>query len=191
MVLIDASMLLLFMQPGARGPTDASGNPVAESRKRVEYVISELDRTRTKIAIPTPALSESLIRMVPQEAQRIVEMLNRKAVFSIESFDQRAAIELAVMSRDELGKKLPKTGVQTWAKLKYDRQIVAIAKVCGASEIYSDDEDIEKLGKRAGIPVTSVAQLPLPPDALQTNLMEDLEASLPTRASPENDGDDD
>ena len=76
MVLIDASMLLLFMQPGARGPTDASGNPVAESRKRVEYVISELDRTRTKIAIPTPALSESLIRMVPQEAQRIVEMLN-------------------------------------------------------------------------------------------------------------------
>ena len=191
MVLIDASMLLLFMQPGARGPTDASGNPVAESRKRVEYVISELDRTRTKIAIPTPALSESLIRMVPQEAQRIVEMLNRKAVFSIESFDQRAAIELAVMSRDELGKKLPKTGVQTWAKLKYDRQIVAIAKVCGASEIYSDDEDIEKLGKRAGIPVTSVAQLPLPPDALQTNLMEDLEASLPTPASPENDGDDD
>ena len=129
--------------------------------------------------------------MAPQDAQRIVETLNRKAVFSIESFDQRAAIELAVMSRDELGKKLPKTGVPTWAKLKYDRQIVAIAKVCGASEIYSDDEDIEKLGKRAGITVTSVAQLPLPPDALQTDLMEDLEESLPTPASPENDGDDD
>ena len=28
---------------------------------------------------------------------------------------------------------------EPWAKIKYDRQIVAIAKVIGASAIYSDD----------------------------------------------------
>ena len=88
--------------------------------------------------------------MAPKEATGIVETLNRQAVFIIESFDQRAAIEVAVMLRGELGKKPPKAGAQTWAKLKFDRQIVAIAKVSGASEIYSDDKDIEKLGKTGG-----------------------------------------
>ena len=113
--------------------------------------------------------------MAPKEAMGIVETLNRKAVFSIESFDQRAAIEVAIMLRGELGKKLPKAGAQTWAKLKFDRQIVAIAKVSGASEIYSDDKDIEKLGKQVSIPVTRVSDLPLPPEHSQTEFMDELE----------------
>jgi hypothetical protein len=58
----------------------------------------------------------------------------------------------------------------TWAKVKYDRQIVAIAKVCGATTIYSDDEDVEALGKTAKIAVTGLSALPLPPEKAQLSL---------------------
>ena len=50
-----------------------------------------------------------------------------------------------------------------WQKVKFDRQIVAIAKVRGATEIYSDDQDIATFGADAGIPVCPVAEVPLPP----------------------------
>lgn len=55
----------------------------------------------------------------------------------------------------------------TWAKIKYDRQIVAIAKVAGASVIYSDDKEIFKLGQKVGLTVLRIADLPLPPTDAQ------------------------
>lgn len=56
--------------------------------------------------------------------------------------------------------------------MKYDRQIVAIAKVHGATTIYSDDGDISALAKRAKINVISLADLPLPPQKAQLDLLE-------------------
>jgi hypothetical protein len=58
----------------------------------------------------------------------------------------------------------------TWAKVKYDRQIVAIAKVCGATTIYSDDDGIAALGKEANIQVVKLWELPLPPDKAQIEM---------------------
>jgi hypothetical protein len=58
----------------------------------------------------------------------------------------------------------------SWAKVKYDRQIVAIAKVAQATAIYSDDDDVKSIGKSVGIPVISFAELPLPPEAAQKEL---------------------
>jgi hypothetical protein len=48
--------------------------------------------------------------------------------------------------------------------VKYDRQIVAVAKVCGATTIYSDDKDVRTLAKTVKIEVIGLADLPLPPD---------------------------
>lgn len=50
----------------------------------------------------------------------------------------------------------------TWAKVKYDRQIVAIARVNSASAIYSDDVNLTSFARRGGLRVFSVADLPLP-----------------------------
>jgi hypothetical protein len=172
MVVIDATMLLLFLHPGAPGPSDAAGNPLKHARQRVEHLIAELEKSGEKVAIPTPALSEVLVKMGKAEAQRVVEILNRRSVFSIEPFDQRAAIELAVMLGQELGGKPPKEGRETWAKLKFDRQIVAIAKVCRASAMYSDDDGLHALGEKVKIPAYRVRDLPLPPGAGQGDLFE-------------------
>lgn len=113
-----------------------------------------------------------MVRADATATQAIVERLNKQAIFSVESFDQRAAIEVAVMLRDELkgGKKALKAGAETWAKLKYDRQIVAIAKVVGATMIYSDDGGVAAVAARSKIPVVSVGELPLPPEDPQEEL---------------------
>jgi hypothetical protein len=57
-----------------------------------------------------------------------------------------------------------------WQKVKFHRQIVAIAKVHGVSEIYSDDSDIAALSERAKIKVVRLADLPLPLAKAQLDL---------------------
>lgn len=171
MVVIDATMLLLFLVPDVPGPTDARGRPLSYASQRVRHLVTQLDdRPGEIIAIPTPVLSEVLIRRSPLETRKIVDLLNGRGVFSIEPFDQRAAIELAQML-----KKRPRKGPETWAKLKFDCQIVAIAKACGATQIYSDDEDVYKLGAAASIPVLRTRDLELPPEAGQAELFPDGE----------------
>lgn len=63
-----------------------------------------------------------------------------------------------------------KARAKTWAKAKFDWQIIAISKVAGASIIYSDDDDIARMGKRFGINVIKTADLPIPASARQGNL---------------------
>ena len=166
MVVIDATMLLLLLRPETSVPAS-----IDRPKERIEYLVQRLDQAKTKIIIPTPTLSEALVRAGATGAQRIVEQLQRFSVFSIEAFDTRAAIEVAAMSRDAL-EKGNKRGQSTasWAKVKYDRQIVAIAKVNGATTIYSDDGDIKTLGRRSSINVVTLAELPLPPQPAQLDL---------------------
>jgi hypothetical protein len=106
-----------------------------------------------------------------------VEHLQKYSVFRIEPFDTKAAIEVAAMTRAALdsGKKRGQSSA-SWAKVKFDRQIVAIAKVAGATTIYSDDKDLVPLAKAAKIEVIGIADLPLPPEDAQYKL--DFAAAL-------------
>jgi hypothetical protein len=72
------------------------------------------------------------------------------------------------MTRDAIAAGNKRGGAQgTWAKVKYDRQIVAIAKVEAADTIYSDDEDVRKLAIQAGLAVMKISELPLPLEVAQ------------------------
>jgi hypothetical protein len=101
------------------------------------------------------------------------------------TFDTRAAIEVAAMTRELLNSRERRRGTSsaTWTKIKFDRQIVAIAKVCNATVIYSDDEDIRKIAARAKIKVQGLADLPLPPEDAQLGL--ELTGSAEDSAQPE------
>jgi predicted nucleic acid-binding protein len=174
MVVIDATTLLLMLRPGIPVPNGPNGLPIDRPKERIEHLVQQLDKAKTKIIIPTPALGEALVRAGAAATQQIVDHLQRYSVFSIEAFDTRATIEVAAMSREALAGGKGKRGDSsaTWAKVKYDRQIVAIAKVNGATTIYSDDHDIGTLGRRAKITVVSLADLPLPPQKAQMDLLE-------------------
>lgn len=93
--------------------------------------------------------------------------------FEIAAFDTVAAVEAAIMTADAKRSGGKKAGSgSTWAKIKFDRQIIAIAKVRGVTTIYSNDEDIRKFGERENMKVIGVWDLPEPPPT-QPNMFEE------------------
>lgn len=175
MVVIDATTLLMLLRPGTPIPPGPGGVPIDRPKERIEQLVKDLKKSGEKITIPTPALSEALVSAGAEASQQIVATLQRFAVFQITDFDTMAALELAAMTRDAKAKGSKKGDSKSpWAKIKFDRQIVAIAKVVGASKIYSDDGDVVRIGAAAGIKVVSVAELPLPPETAQLDLLVEL-----------------
>ena len=89
-----------------------------------------------------PALTEVLVH-ADDAMPSYLEVLNNAARFRIVPFDQRAAIELGAIVRDGPSIQDLRVGTSsTRASLKFDRQILAIARVEGESTIYSDDTDM-------------------------------------------------
>ena len=115
----DSSDLLLMLRPDTLVPAGPDGVPIDKPKERIDYLVQQLDKAKTKIIIPTPALSEALVRAGAAGSQQIVEHLQKYSVFRIESFDTRAAIEVAAMTRDAVdkGKKRGESSA-TWAKVK-------------------------------------------------------------------------
>jgi hypothetical protein len=170
MVVIDATILMLFLRPDAGAPVGIDDAPIEKPKERIEYLISQLTKARERIIIPAPVLSEVLVRALPGDAQRLVEQMSSHAIFRIEPFDALAAIELAIMTRNAIDGGLnPKrrNAQATYAKLKFDRQVVAIAKVVRATTIYSDDGDIYRIAKRENIKVVGLNDMTLPDEAAQ------------------------
>jgi hypothetical protein len=184
MVVIDATFLLLMLRPGTPVPVGANGRPVDRPKERIEHLVEHLGKARTRILIPTPALSEALVRAGAAASQLIVDHLQRYSVFQIEPFDTRAAIEVAAMTRGALARgRKRENPAATWAKVKYDRQIVAIAKVAGATTIYSDDGDIRTIANEAKIAVVGIAELPLPPEDAQLDLLTSVPPTNPKKGN--------
>jgi predicted nucleic acid-binding protein len=154
MVVVDATILLLMLRPESPVPAGPKGVQIDRPIERIAALVDQLQKSRTKIVIPAPALSEVLVRAGAAASQEIVERLQKYSVFQIEPFEARAAIEVAAMTRRAMGRGTKKENPDaTWAKLKYDRQIVAIAKVVGATVIYSDDSDVRTIAAEVNIPV--------------------------------------
>lgn len=173
MVVFDATILLAFLQSDCPPPRHPETNePIDSFRERIDYLIQRLDKDKEKIIIPSPALSEILVRAA-SAGPEYLDRINSASVFRPASFDERGAVEVAEMTRNALASEGGKyNGLNgTYAKIKYDRQIVAIAKVEGAKTVYSDDKNIYKFAGRHGITVIRIADLPLPPEVAQTSLL--------------------
>lgn len=112
-------------------------------------------------------------------------MGSKPPITLIADFNTKAAVELATMSIDVRKKAGTRRGGAggTWAKITFDRQIAAIAIIHNASTIYSDDGDLEKLGKQHGISVVRTWELPLP-KAKQAPLPFEPPTSTPTPKKP-------
>lgn len=165
-VVFDTSVLLLAFQPNAKPPLDPStGKPVEHAKQRVEYLIKSLSKARTKVIIPSPVLAEVLVGAGSAGPQYIQVL--QQSPFRVSPFDTRAAIDCA----DAMAKHRTKgKSTETHAKVKFDRQIVAIAKVEKVDTIYSDDNHIHKLGAQAGLKVMRTFELDLDPDEAQGKL---------------------
>lgn len=152
-VAFDATILIDLINPHRKG----------DRHTKLDHLVVELQKKRTKILIPTPALTELMVR-AGKAREEIYQKLS-KPPFQITPFDSRAAMECALLLEDAFSagekRKLTKT------KFKFDWQIVAIAASHDATIIYSDDPDIARYGKRANLGVIKTDDLPLPASAAQ------------------------
>ena len=123
------------------------------SRTRSEAVsnlIRKLSSENAKIIIPTPALAEVLTHH-PDTAPDWTRDINRYACFQVRPFDDKASFELAQI----LGENA--SGLRDI--LRFDRQIVAIAKVYGVSVLYADSEQVITFAEECGIPAKRLKDL--------------------------------
>ena len=102
MPVFDATALMYFLEPDARVPLDPTTNePVTDAKARIDFLIETLEAGHQTVVVPTPALSEVLVH-AGDAGPRYLEILNSSRCFRIEPFDQRAAVELAAMTRDAI-----------------------------------------------------------------------------------------
>jgi predicted nucleic acid-binding protein len=170
-VVLDATMLLLLLRPGVSAPLDPdTGNPVEHAEERIAELVSGLEKAKIGIVIPTPALSELLVH-AGTAGPELVRQITRSAAFRLAPFDTLAAIEVAEMTRGAVATGDKRNGASgPWAKIKYDRQIVAIAKVAHADTIYTDDEGLRGFAEAQGLRVIRLAELPLPAERAQLRM---------------------
>lgn len=172
MVAFDTTILSLLLRPGAGPRLDpATGAPVGLARERLEALVETLQKSRTAAIIPAPVLSELLIK-AGEAGPAIVAAIQHSSAFRIAPFDTRAAIELAQMTNASLttDRERREAASATAAKIKFDRQIVAIAKVQSATAIYSDDGELIAFAEANGIACIRTADLPIPESARQPRL---------------------
>lgn len=156
MIAFDTTFLTLMLIPGAK-------HDIEDASERVEFLISDIHGSGEKILVPTPAFSEILIGS-GNARNEIIQKLSKSAKFEIAPFDLRSALELSLMTDAEISKADRRDGVKdTKVKVKFDRQIVAIAKAFGARLIYSEDRALRATAIREGLPArqTSVSNCTL------------------------------
>ena len=173
MIIFDATYLVVYLNPNPLPATDREGKPVERFKERVTELAAQLNVSNQVVGVPAPAMAEVLVRAGQGRAQ-FVSVLSDRWRFQILPFDSRAAIEASELIE---AVKTNKDKWDTWAKVKFDIQIVAIAKAESAAVIYSDDKDIENLAKRLKIAVKRICDLPLPPPPVEAGTLEGIAGS--------------
>lgn len=154
-VAFDANVLIDLFNPRIKG----------DRRAKLAGLLEQ--HSKTKIIIPTPSLTEYLVR-AGKARDELMARLTTSRSFSIEPFDQRAATECALLLAEHWGSDSRKKVTKT--KFKFDWQIVAIALSRNVTHIYSDDEDLHRIGKKLALAVTGIDALPIPESKRQTRL---------------------
>ena len=173
MIVLDATTLLLLIEPSAKPARDpATGKAVEKCKERIENLLQTLSAAGSQVLLPAPVLAEVLVRAGNAKNQYLTELTGNWA-FRPASFDERAAVELSMILDGDLKAKRKLTDKETWAKLKFDRQIVAIAKVHGVSMIYTDDQKLAKCARANNLDATHTWQLPLPPVKSQQDWLDE------------------
>jgi hypothetical protein len=162
MVAFDNTILSLLIFPDADLRYGSDGQKVEYARERVIGLIQEIEAALEQVVVPAPALSELLVTD-GVDVQDVLTTLRGSAFIRIESFDERAAVELAMRLREARKAGDQREGLPiTKNAMKFDRQIVAIALVSGSNILYSDDDGVVKFAAGCGLIVKRVSDLPIP-----------------------------
>jgi predicted nucleic acid-binding protein len=177
-------MLSILLNPNGK-PVYLPGTdtPLELALERAESVVVQIEKARRKIILPAPACAELLTAIGP-DAQQYLNIVGRSRVFEIGNFDARGAAELALLNRGTFAANDQRDRLEPYQKRKVDRQIVAICKVYGVTELYTDDIGMARCARLCGISPISLSEVPIPDTARQMPLDLAPHEALP---EPEND----
>jgi hypothetical protein len=176
MIALDTTALSLLFVENSIVHSPATGKPIKHARDRLEFLIERISQDEDAILIPTPTLAEILVKTPPDKIDELLKRLKTSPWFRVEAFDAAAAVELGMRTARAIAAKDKWEGLQAdHTKIKFDRQIVSVAIVNGATEIISDDRDVWAICERWNFPAHSVESLPLPPALIPPPLLASLE----------------
>ena len=186
LVGFDSTMLSLLLNPSSKPREDPRTKKlVTFPRKRADYLLASIQKEKGKIIVPTPAVAE-ILTIIGPEAQAYFDIVAQNRLFEVAAFDSIAAIELALLNRDVFASADRKNNQEAYQKIKIDRQILAVLKSRGATEIYTDDGGLSNRARMCGITPVGIADLPLPPDEQQMKLEFERHEEIPQAQQPEN-----
>jgi predicted nucleic acid-binding protein len=176
----DNTILSILLNPNGRIPFVAGTNlPVALARERAEFLIVGIQKARRKIIIPAPACAE-LLTVIGPAAEQYINLVGRSRIFEIGNFDARCAAELALLNRDAFAYQDDKDKAEPYQKRKVDRQIIAICKVYGVTELYTDDKGLANRARLCGLMPIGIEVLPVPDSARQGTLNLEPHEDIPS-----------
>lgn len=171
MVVFDTSVMAIVFDEGAAVPHDpTTGKPLTKARARIDYLLKILSETKQRVLLPTPAIAEYIVSGGPDKEKRL-EIITASKAFLPAPFDLRAAIERALIEDSDTARGRQMSETQTKAKVKFDRQIVAIAIARGATTIYTGDTKLAARAKESSLSAILTWELPLPPEPPQASLI--------------------
>ena len=179
MIGVDETFLTLVFYPESDPPSDPKTHkPVTRLNERIEFLVDSWEAARETIIVPTPVITEFLY-LAGEFASDYLAELENNSVFKAADFDKLAAVELAALHNKYAPTKSKRRSRtkgtnETWAKINFDRQIVAICKTKSVTVIYSDDDGLTIFAERNGIDVIHSWDLPEPPSDPQMTLDEVL-----------------
>lgn len=161
--VIDTNVLVQFMcDADLVDLTDPeTGDHVDRASARASALIDRIDQLNGVIVIPTPVLAEYLIGISRDAYQDQISLLNSYHCIEIVPFDEMSAVECALLVDEQEHRSLDPEA--TKAKLRFDRQILAIAIATCADELWTHDRGLFNKAKASGVSVNSLADIdPLP-----------------------------
>ncbi|MDR3736391.1 MAG: hypothetical protein P4L10_12750 [Acidobacteriaceae bacterium] len=161
-MVLDATALLLLLNDKTSPPRNPLTNePIVDAHERVVALVNELTAKGERVIIAAPVLAELLVR-AENAASGYMAEFGSTSRFRMVSFDQKAAIEHSLVTRKAIDEGDKFGGVpESWIKVKFDRQIVAIAMAAGAHTICTDDKGLRVHAENQGLNVLGIADLKL------------------------------
>lgn len=172
--VFDAAVFTYSVLKDAKAPPDpTTGKPIDDAAERVSYLLERLSESpNDRVLLPTPVLCEVLF-LAEHEGFDMLEFIQKQSMVEVVDFDSRAALEASIMIR----KAWPDKKNLERHSIKFDSQILAIAKVHAAKVIYTDDDKLAKKATELGIEAVGIGDLPLRPLDPQPDMFPDKRRS--------------
>ncbi|AON05419.1 TPA: type II toxin-antitoxin system VapC family toxin [Pseudomonas aeruginosa] len=158
-IVIDTNVLVQIMQDD--GATDLmnpeTGEVVDDAFRRAVALVEQIETMKGTVILPAPVVSEYLLGIERSSYQTHLDIINSAKSIEVVPFDQLAAVECALLVTNQELKNMDPDAKM--AKLKYDRQILAIAVASGAKEIWTHDKQLFKRARAVGITPKSLSDI--------------------------------